>query len=165
HRLSFRPQGLFSGESGEATTILTPGASSESITAFALAKILKNDVLLNKSFAGKIKIYGCNSALPDGPKKSFAHSFACIMKLYQYHNCEIHGYAETLVDGYVGAHKIATSDDALVKALNTMIQKDIAFGSGIDAKYNEDHALRPSKFRQKMEISQEMLAEFRNGLK
>ncbi|WP_260963366.1 DUF2780 domain-containing protein, partial [Pseudomonas citri] len=26
-RLSFRPQGLFSGESGEATTILTPGGA------------------------------------------------------------------------------------------------------------------------------------------
>ena len=140
-------------------------ASSESITAFALAKTLKNEVFFNKSFAGKIKIYGCNSALPNGAKKSFAHSFACIMKLYLYHNCEIHGYAETLVDGYVGAHKIATSDSALVKALNTMIQKDEAFGSGIDSKYNEDHSLRPSKFRQKMEISEEMLLEFYNELK
>jgi hypothetical protein len=140
-------------------------ASSESITAFALAKELKNEVLLNKNFAGKIKIYGCNSALPSGAKKSFAHSFACIMKLYLYHNCEIHGYAETLVDGYVGAHKIATSDGALVKALNEMIQREEAFGAGIDSKYNEDHSLRPSKFRQKMEISAEMLLEFYNGLK
>ncbi|WP_431494784.1 hypothetical protein [Pseudomonas brassicacearum] len=140
-------------------------ASSESITAFALAKILKDGVSLNKNFAGKIKIYGCNSALPNGAKKSFAHSFACIMKLYHYDNCEIHGYAETLVDGYVGAHKIATSDSALVKALNTMIQKDEAFGSGIDAKYNEDHALRPSKFRQNMEVSDEMAREFYNELK
>ncbi|WP_313958319.1 hypothetical protein, partial [Pseudomonas citri] len=29
HRLSFRPQGLFSGESGEATTILTPGVAAK----------------------------------------------------------------------------------------------------------------------------------------
>lgn len=140
-------------------------ASSESITAFALAKTLKDEVSLNKSFAGKIKIYGCNSALPNGAKKSFAHSFACIMKLYLYHNCEIHGYAETLVDGYVGAHKIATSDSSLIKALNTMIQKDEAFGSGIDVKYNGDHDLRPSKFRQNIDVSEEMVRDFYNGLK
>ncbi|AEV62878.1 hypothetical protein [Pseudomonas ogarae] len=47
-------------------------ASSESITAFALAKTLKDGVSLNENFAGKIKIYGCNSALPNGTNKSFA---------------------------------------------------------------------------------------------
>lgn len=149
------------GHCAPGSTIISKEASadSESISALVLARTLKKDVLLNRSFAGKIKIYGCNSALPSGTKRSFAHSFACMMKLYLYHNCEIHGYAETLVDGYVGAHKIATSDRSVVEALNKMIQRDEAFGTGIDAKYNEDHVLRPSKFRQEIEVSEDMMRE------
>ncbi len=59
------------------------------VTASGLKKLLKHG--LNSGFAGKIKIFGCNSALKEADDESFAERFAAKMDT-TYFSCTIYGY-------------------------------------------------------------------------
>lgn len=78
----------------------------QTVNAKELARFF--DVLfgLNKSYAGKIKIFGCHSALGLGDTKSFAEQFKDAMRKREYHNCTVEGYTAS-VRGYDGEHKVA----------------------------------------------------------
>lgn len=61
-----------------------------------LAKLLSG---LRKNFAGKIKIYGCNSSAGCGAEKSFAQAFANKMWADGYKSCAFYGYNRELKQG------------------------------------------------------------------
>lgn len=84
------------------------------IDAGKLASMLF-DLGLPTAFAGKIKIYGCYSALWLEKKPSFAFWFAAEMKALKYLNCEFFGYANIVSNGYVGEHKIAADESVIDK--------------------------------------------------
>ncbi|MGE8358949.1 hypothetical protein [Pseudomonas sp.] len=88
--------------------------SGQTIAANALADELLN-LGLSTDFAGKIKVYACNSAVPDGKKFSFAFWFAAEMRALKYLNCEISGYANVVSNSYVGEHKVSADEGVIDK--------------------------------------------------
>lgn len=140
---------------GSNTLHKTSENASTSISTGQLAKLLCVTLELNENFAGKIKIYACNSAVPSESTHSFAYKFALWMRILNCKNCEIYGYTRSVVNGYVGAHKIATDDTQLLEELNQMMADKKAFSTKIDPIYNEDHKERAKYHRKKIILDED----------
>lgn len=122
----------------------------QTVSASELAKFFDLVAGLNKNYAGKIKIFGCHSALGLDNEKSFAEQFKDAMRKREYHNCSIEGYTAS-VRGYDGEHKVAFIGTA--EELKQAQMAEILFAeekiskSKLDSFY-ENKTTRPSTRRQ-----------------
>lgn len=122
----------------------------QTVSANELAKFFDVPCGLNKSYAGKIKIFGCHSALGLGDRKSFAEQFKDAMRKREYHNCSIEGYTAS-VRGYDGEHKVAFIGTA--EELERAQMAELLFARKEISKedldsYYENKTARPSTQRQ-----------------